>query len=473
MSDKAEKKNRFEISREVQEEFVNGIAQNMLTLAENAGEWQKGWASASPPGIPFCAATGREYSGANMVRLMLTSMLSGYNDDRWMTFNQLQEIQSKNPDLELHIRKGEHGTKILRPEEIFFTVDEDGKWNFLKREDIKRLREAEANGEEIPEVKRKTLFYPFTVFNAAQIEGFPAKETPDNPMTEIERNDLVERFVASSGVVVEHGDFEPCFKHAENVVQLPRPNTFHTTEEYYAAKLHEFFHATGHESREDRQKKKEQTLKGYAFEEMRAEMFSMLAGAMLHLPMPESNSAAYINFWNQKFSGGDARAVFQSASEAAKMLTAVCQYQRGEEPSAKWFPKREEWAALIDIQRQRDIANGIHVQVKEGSDHFVTSPRQKREPKAPVRLPEIVEDFKAITDNPAAQARMILQSPDFLDMALKMDPKQVMELANLCNRFSTVLSMEAEAMLSQAPKAVENSIPLNEQKIAAQTRMRV
>ncbi len=42
----------------------------------------------------------------------------------------------------------------------------------------------------------KTPFYPFTVFNAAQIEGFPAKETPDNPMTEIGRNDLVERFVA-------------------------------------------------------------------------------------------------------------------------------------------------------------------------------------------------------------------------------------------------------------------------------------
>lgn len=473
MSEKPEKKNRFEISREVQEEFVNGIAQNMLNLAEKAGEWQKGWAAASPPGIPFCAATGREYSGANMVRLMLTSMLSGYNDDRWMTFKQLQEIQSKNPDLDLHIRKGEHRTKILRPEEIFFTVDEDGKWNFLNREDIKKLREAEANGEEIPEVKRKTLFYPFTVFNAAQIEGFPAKETPDNPMTEIGRNDLVERFVASSGVVVEHGDFEPCFNHVDNVVRLPRPNTFHSSEEYYAAKLHEFFHATGHESREDRQKKKEQTLKGYAFEEMRAEMFSMLAGAMLNLPMPESNSAAYINFWNQKFSGGDARAVFQSASEAAKMLTAVCQYQRDEEPSAKWFPKREEWPALIDEQRQRDIANGIHVQVKEGVDSFIPSQKLRREPKAPASLPEIVADFKSASNNPAVQARMILQSPDFLDKALEMDPKQVMELSSLCSTISMALSMEAEAMLSKTPKAVENSIPLNEQKIAAQTRMRV
>lgn len=108
-----EKKNRFEISREVQEEFVNGIAETMLSLAEKAGQWQKGWASETPLGLPFCPTTGREYGGANMVRLLLTSIAKGYHDDRWMTFKQLQEIQKKNPDLEMHIKKGEHGVRIL------------------------------------------------------------------------------------------------------------------------------------------------------------------------------------------------------------------------------------------------------------------------------------------------------------------------------------------------------------------------
>ena len=32
----AEKKNRFQISREVQEDFVNSVAENMLALAEKA-----------------------------------------------------------------------------------------------------------------------------------------------------------------------------------------------------------------------------------------------------------------------------------------------------------------------------------------------------------------------------------------------------------------------------------------------------
>lgn len=464
-----EKKNRFEISREVQEEFVNGIAETMLSLAEKAGQWQKGWASETPLGLPFCPTTGREYGGANMVRLLLTSIAKGYHDDRWMTFKQLQEIQKKNPDLEMHIKKGEHGVRILRPEEIFFTVEEDGRWNFLNKEELQKLREAEANGEEIPEVKRKTLFYPFTVFNASQIEGFPAKEKVNPPMNEIERNEFVERFIASSGVVVDHYNGDPCFNHESNVVKLPYPEHFSGTDEYYAAKLHEFFHATGHESRENRQQKQSQTLKGYAFEEMRAEMFSMLAGAMLNLPMPESNSAAYINTWNQKFSGGDTRAVFKSASEAAKMLTMICQFAHDEQPTAKWFPKRHMWPDLEVFQRERDVANGVSIQQRENSrEVFGAVPREEGR-----KLPEIIAAFKE-ADNSALQAKLILQSPEFLDLALKQDPQQVRELADLCNRISFVLSHEADAMLEQAPAGVvENSTPLKEEKIAAQARMRI
>ena len=88
MSPAKERKNRFQVSREVQEEFVNGIAETMLSLAEKAGKWQQGWTSDTPVGMPFCPVTGREYSGANMVRLLLASIARGYADDRWMTFRQ-------------------------------------------------------------------------------------------------------------------------------------------------------------------------------------------------------------------------------------------------------------------------------------------------------------------------------------------------------------------------------------------------
>ena len=59
MSPAKERKNRFQVSREVQEEFVNGIAETMLSLAEKAGKWQQGWTSDTPVGMPFCPVTGR------------------------------------------------------------------------------------------------------------------------------------------------------------------------------------------------------------------------------------------------------------------------------------------------------------------------------------------------------------------------------------------------------------------------------
>ena len=117
-----EKKNRFQISREVQEEFVNGVAENMLSLASTAGQWQKPWTADSPMAMPFCATTGREYGGANMVKLMLTGIIKGYQDDRWVTFKQLQQVQADHPTRDMKIRKGEKGVKLLRPEELAFIV---------------------------------------------------------------------------------------------------------------------------------------------------------------------------------------------------------------------------------------------------------------------------------------------------------------------------------------------------------------
>ncbi len=153
------------------------------------------------------------------------------------------------------------------------------------------------------------------------------------------------------------------------------------------------------------------------------------------------------------------------------MLTAVIQYGRGEEPAAKWFPKRDEWPALIEAQQKLDAQNGVYVKQLEASDRQVFEPSPKlKEPKTP----DIAVDFRGMPEeNPAILARKILQTPNFLDKALELDPKQVMELSSLCGLLSTALSMELEAKNSTAPKAVESSIPLIEQKIAAKTRMRV
>lgn len=47
-----ERKSRFRVSREVQEEFVNGIAETMLSLTSRAGGAPR--IAAAPTGTPFC-----------------------------------------------------------------------------------------------------------------------------------------------------------------------------------------------------------------------------------------------------------------------------------------------------------------------------------------------------------------------------------------------------------------------------------
>ena len=447
-----ERKSRFQVSREVQEEFVNGIAQTMLTLAENAEQGQPSVGEA-----PFCPVTGKEYSGANMVRLTLTAMEKGYADNRWLTFKQRDAVREEHPDLNIRIRKGEHGVTVLRPEDVFFTVENDGKWNFVSEEQAKG----------IPDVRCHTLLYPFTVFNAAQIENFPAREQPAPSMTEAQRNELLERFVASSGVAVEHGKGVPRFDHKTDTVRLPYPENFHSSGAYYAAKLREFFKATGHTSREARQPVKAQTLKSCAFEEMRAEMFSMLAGAKFGLPMPEHGSAERLRLWNQTFSGGESRALFRAASEAARALTTLRQFEAGEQPAARWFPKREAWPELVEMQKQRDAVTGVSFRENaSGASRPASGSTTSRS------LSESARAFEK-TDDLTVKARLILQNPDFLNMALMLDPSATRELAALCDQVSQALHMELDEKLRSAPGAVENPLPLNEQKAASARRMRM
>ena len=320
-----QKKNRFAISREVQTEFVESLAQTINSLADKV---KGGMMPASAPvAAPYCPTTGHAYAGASMTRLMLASMEKGFDDDRWLTFNQLQNYKAETKNYKMSIRKGEEGVKLLRPESVFFTVDEKtNKWTFLAEEQVKAARE---NGEK---VQHKTIFFPYTVFNASQINNFPAKENPAPAISPEERYALIDNFIASSGLKVEYGHQKAGYTGEGDTIALPDPQTFKSPDDLYAMKLRLAFHATAHPDRENRQNDE--------FEVMRGETFSMMAGARLGLPMPVDGGA-----WPEKFEGVDNAKAFESAGDAAKMLSVLDQFSRGIEPKAKWFPPKDEWPA--------------------------------------------------------------------------------------------------------------------------------
>lgn len=462
MSQIPERKSRFQLSQDIQEEFVNGIAQTMLSLTQNPR-----LTADALVGTPFCPTTGREYGGPNMLRLMLTSIEKGYRDDRWLTFKQIQQYQDEHPEQNVGIKKGLHGVRLLRPEEIFFTVAEDGKWKFHSQEEARAIEAQRKQGADLLPVQHKTLFYPFTVFNAEQLYGLPAKKQPTKVLSESERNAFLERFITASGVAVKHHIGPATYSPAEDMVKMPFPDCFASSDDYYAAKLREYYSATGHSSRENRQNGSE-TLKSRAIEEMRGEMFSLLAGAKFHLPMPENSAASQIVHWNQKFSGGDAKELFQAATDAAKIVSALRQFEAGEKPTMWWFPKTEAWPELVEMQKQRDAVSGVSLR----ADAFSGAPRLTPASSVQASLAESVKAFEA-TDDLICKARLILQNPDFLNMALRQDPEAIKDLASLCEQVSRVIHKALDERFQPATGTVENASPLNEQKAASAQRMRM
>jgi antirestriction protein ArdC len=328
-----ERKNRFSISREEHEEYVTDMANTMNKLADKIGAGDR----PAPVSTPFCPTTGFAYGGASMTRLMLESVDKGYTDERWLTFKQLQTHKFESKNFKAKVRKGEHGVKLLRSEDVFFVVDKEGKWEFLDEARTKDLRKQGV------EVQHKTLFYPYTVFNAAQLENFPPRENPAPSLSAEERNAAIDKFVACLGLKLEHGHEKAGYDGETDTMRLPDPEKFKSLDDYYAMKLRLAFHATGHNDRERREPD--------TFEVMRGETFSMLAGARFGLPMPADGGS-----WPDTFQGGDKWKAMEASADASKMLSILDQFSRGEEPKAHWFPKKEEWPAMIAAQESPPLS---------------------------------------------------------------------------------------------------------------------
>ena len=185
---------------------------------------------------PVNAATRREYRGVNVLMLWAAAEITGYQDGRWASFKQWQQIGAQ-------VRRGEKGTPVV----------------FYK--ELPRRGGAAADGPISDQfegaaaeaTKPGTFLMAKTsyVFNAAQVEGDMPPQRPELPGLAV-RLESAERFVAATGAVIVHGGDRAFYKPAEVRIQLPPPEQFRSSEGYYATAPHELTHWSGHKSRLDR-----------------------------------------------------------------------------------------------------------------------------------------------------------------------------------------------------------------------------
>lgn len=113
--------------------------------------WVQPWGTATalaPLAMPNNAATGRHYSGINVLILWGAVIQHGFPGQSWLTFRQALSLGG-------NVRKGERGTTVVYADR--FTPDDEKR----------RARETGEEAAAIPFLKR------FTVFNAAQCDGLP------------------------------------------------------------------------------------------------------------------------------------------------------------------------------------------------------------------------------------------------------------------------------------------------------------
>jgi len=119
---------------------------------------------------------------------------------------------------------------------------------------------------------------------------------------------------------IQHCEARAYYRHASDLVNMPKRETFAKVPEYYNTLFHELAHSTGHESRLDRLQKRQSNFGDtvYAREELIAEMTaSFLCGQAGIERDTIDNSASYIANWLERLKN-DRKLVVQAASAGNK-----------------------------------------------------------------------------------------------------------------------------------------------------------
>ncbi|WP_312261220.1 zincin-like metallopeptidase domain-containing protein, partial [Limnohabitans sp.] len=351
--------------------FHEVVASELIRQIEaGTAPWQKPWnADGGTGGMPLNPTTGKRYKGINAIHLLA----QGHSDPRWLTYKQAVSLDAQ-------VRKGERGTSI----------------QYWKFEDTRIKTDAAGNPvmgpdgapvQERVKLQNPRVFYA-TVFNAEQIDGLAPLVTPALTWDPVER---AEQILANSGARIEHAATDRAYySPSRDEIHLPLQAQFPTARNYYATALHELGHWTGHESRLKRDLSHPFRSEGYAREELRAEIASMMLSAELGLPHDPSQHAAYVASWVSVLKK-DPLEIFRAAADAEKIHALAMSFAPelsqdvpsvlaviGPAPSLppSPAPKTQAQETRPSAQQERSLTTGPVSNLTPDTTKVIAMPRQ-------------------------------------------------------------------------------------------------
>lgn len=294
------------------------VAQRIMDqLAKGTVPWRMPWATLSAHN----PVSKTRYRGINVFLLAAAAEDGGYTDPRWVTSNQA-----------LRLALGQAGHKV---------ADLDGKaLNALGREVgmtptpgraeatqvvLWKIIDRDKDGE--PLERKRFLLRFYEVYNAGQTTGI---EWPDlTPGEDVEPVEAAQALIQGmpQRPAIKWGGDRAFYHPREDRVQLPSMESFHRADGYYSTAFHELVHATGHESRLNRESVMKITGFGseaYSKEELVAEMGAAMlcAHAGIANEYRMEQSAAYIASWLRALEN-DPSMVVQAAAQAQRAVDFI------------------------------------------------------------------------------------------------------------------------------------------------------
>lgn len=277
-------------------------------IERDPGAPQMPWrrTATTPLWMPRNASTDAFYRGINVLMLWATAEERGFSVPVYATYKQWQEIGAQ-------VRGGEKGARIVKYGEYETEPDEgdpldDGRRLYLKG---------------------------YTVFNAAQVDGYPMPEPPPSlgPVARIAR---VREVLSHLGAKVEIGGERAFYRPSTDTIHMPDEGLFCGTdtmtrdEGYFAVLLHEATHWTAPKGRCDRDLSKRFDKAEVAAEELVAEIGSALLCAELGVTQDvRPDHAQYISSWLELLKR-DPKAIFTAAAKASQAVAFLKSLQAKE-----------------------------------------------------------------------------------------------------------------------------------------------
>jgi len=284
------------------------VTNKIVELLESVVKaWERPWHS-NGEGIYKNLVGGNSYSGINPIICTVDLIQNNYQSPFFLTFKQAAALGWK-------VIKGAKST-WLRWGGSYVVEDDEGNKKFKGASKWLSVFNSDLVDDSAADYKI-----------ADAIAKLPVKE----PLNQDERAIVVDEFISKQGAkfLPEGGD-RAFYVPSVDTIQMPTFESFSSAGGYYATKLHELSHWTGHESRLKREMSGGFGSKKYAYEELIAELSSAFVCSELGISSELPNHASYIDGWIEILKD-DKKIFFKAAADARKAADWLCGIRRAVE----------------------------------------------------------------------------------------------------------------------------------------------